>query len=128
MSEVLRKTIRHALSRNRLSSRTVSAFAIELDHHLAQTGLFATVRTKKTGKPECALLGTCTLTDPAITQSEVAETLARVWVEAPIGYGGNDDAFEITQRVDCIRLEFVTVMSYGVVITGLIDVTGFGAR
>ena len=39
----------------------------------------------------------------------------------------HDDAFEITQRVDCVRLEFVTVTSYGVVVTGLIDVTGFGA-
>ena len=83
---------------------------------------------KRTGQPECALLVTCTLTDPATTQSKVAETLARVWAEAPIGYGSDDDAFEITQRVDYVRLEFVTITSYGVVVTSLIDVMGFGAR
>jgi hypothetical protein len=37
------------------SSRHLSAFAVDMDYHLEQTGLFTKIIIKKTGLPKCAL-------------------------------------------------------------------------
>ncbi|HEX8235882.1 MAG TPA: hypothetical protein VF600_07995 [Abditibacteriaceae bacterium] len=45
------------------SSRHFSAFAIDVDHHLEQTGLFSRITIKKTGLPKYALNIICSLAD-----------------------------------------------------------------
>ena len=70
---------------------------------------------------------TCTLADSTTPPGQVAQTLARVWSEAPLGYGGDHDAYELEERADRVQMRFVTAGSYDVAATGLIEVRGFGA-
>jgi hypothetical protein len=116
--------LRAALQNSRPSSRNLSAFVLDVQHYLEQTGLFSRIQSKKSGEPQCALLVRCQIRDPATSPSTVAEQLKRARVEAPLGYGGEYDAYEFQENSDSVQMDFVTVASYGVVVTGRIVVTG----
>ncbi len=121
MLQVKRRT---ALQQHRLNSRNLAAWAIDADAYLMQTELFSKVRIKKTSEPECALLITCMLAIPSTPSSEIAAALAHVWEQAPLHYGSEYDAYEIVEHMDHVRMDFVTVASYGAVVTGRIEVHG----
>lgn len=125
MDSIFRQNLQEALRNNQSNSRNLSAFAVDTDHYLMQTGLFTKVKTKKTGDPESALLITCTLAQRALAHGEVAHTLVQVWKDAPLGYGSEQDSYEITHHPDGVRMDFVTVAPYKVVVTGRIEVIGF---
>ena len=55
----------------------------------------------------------------------MAQRLVRVWDDAPLGYGGVYDAYEVAEYPDRVEMRFVTMASYGVVVIGRIEVTGF---
>jgi hypothetical protein len=107
------------------NSRTLSAFALDVDAYLEQTGLFAKIAHTKSGDPACALVVTCRLHNPSTLPAEVAQRLVRVWDDAPLGYGGAYDAYDVAAHPGRVELRFVTMASNGVVVTGLIEVTGF---
>lgn len=122
---MLQKNIREALRHNRLNSRNLSCFAIDVEAYLTQTDLFSKIRMKKTGAPTCALVVRCTLVDPATSPATIVAGLERVWIEAPLGYGDGCDAYEFETQADSVHMHFLTVASYGMVVTGRIEVTGF---
>ena len=121
----LQAIIRAALREGQPNSRNLSAFVMDVDAYLEQTGLFAKITYKKSGDPACALVVTCRLRDPSRPPAEVAQRLVRVWDDAPLGYGGAYDAHEVAEHADRVEMRFVTMASYGAVVTGLIEVTGF---
>ncbi len=125
MSSEFEAKLRAALGNSLPSSSNLSAFALDVEYYLEQTGMFSQIRLKKTGEPERALLVTCTISDPAASQSSMVEILKQIWVQAPLGYGGEYDVYDIQQSPDTVQMDFVTVASYGVSVTGSIIVTGF---
>ena len=118
-------SIRAALREGQPNSRNLSAFAIDVGAYLDQSGLFAKITHKKSGDPACALVVTCRLHDPSRPPAGVAQRLGRVWDDAPLGYGGAYDAYEVAEYPDRVEMWFVTMASSGAIVTGLIEVTGF---
>ena len=106
------------------SSRYLSVFAIDVDHHLEQTGLFSRITIKKTGLPKCALNIICVLADGSNTQAEVAAVLEQVWNEAPLGYYGGENSYKTTALTGEVQMQFTT-STEEVSVTGRIEVTGF---
>jgi hypothetical protein len=98
---------------------------LDIEHYLEQTGLFSRIQLEKTGEPQRALLVRCQLLDPATLPATVIEHLERVWADAPLGYGGEYDAYEFQQNLDEVQMNFVTVASYSIVVTGEIVAGGF---
>lgn len=74
------------------SSRTLSAFAIDVDHALDQTGLIFKTKIKKTGLSECALVVVCTVKESTTSQAEIAQALERVWKEVRFGYSEDSES------------------------------------
>ncbi len=105
------------------NSRYLSAFAIDLQHHLEQTGLFSRIQVRKTGLPQRALIVICSLSDGTQTQEEVARILEKVWHEAPIPYEGSTNSHKITTLTG--EVQFVFAIADEVSVTGLIEVLGF---
>lgn len=106
------------------SSRHLSNFAIDVDYHLEQTGLFSRIIIKKTGLPKCALNIICSLTDDSTTQAEVATTLERVWNEAPLAYSDGESSYRITTLTGEVQMQFAT-STFEASVTGRIEVIGF---
>jgi hypothetical protein len=106
------------------SSRHLSAFAIDVDYHLEQTGLFSRIAIKKTGLPKCALSIICSLADDSITQAEVAMALERVWKEVPLAYSDDENSYRITTLTGEVQMQFVT-STFEASVTGRIEVIGF---
>src|SRR5690242_20029637 len=98
-----------ALRNSRPSSKNLSVFALDIEHYLEQTGLFSGIRLKKTGEPERALFVTCQISDSSIAPGLVTEKLAQLWKEAPLGYGGEYDAYEFQHNAEQLQMRFVTV-------------------
>jgi hypothetical protein len=128
MSDNFDAHVRTALRNSHSSSRNLSAFALDLDHYLEQTGLVSRIVIKKTGQAERSLLVTCQILEATTSQSKVIETLKQIWTEAPLGYGGKYDSYEVQQNGDAVQMDFVTVSSDGVSVTGSIIITGFELR
>ena len=105
------------------NSRYLSAFAIDLQHHLEQTDLFSRINVRKTGLSQCALNIVCSLSDEMKTQEEVAQILEKVWHEAPIPYQGSMNSHKITFATGEVQLVFTVVDE--VRVTGRIEVLGF---
>lgn len=104
------------------SSRHLSAFAIDMEYHLEQTGLFSRIDIKKTGLPKCALVIVCSLADFSITKAKIAEALERVWNEAPLGYYGEKNFYQVTIE-EQVKMDFSTATDEANV-TGRIEVIG----
>lgn len=128
MTDTFETKLRAALGNSRSSSRNLSAFALDIQHYLETTGLFSRIQLKKTGEPERALRITCQLSDPTITPGVVIEKLTQVWSEAPLGYGGEYDAYEFQHSTEDIHMRFVTVADHAALVTGEVFVTGFAER
>ena len=122
MTELQRK-IQDALRRNRINSRNLSAFAMDVTEYLRQTELFTEIHVTKTGKPDQALDIHCELARNTVAPSEVAQTLKRVWEEAPLGYG--NDSYEVTEKDANVQMRFLAVSDDGLIATGCINVSGF---
>ncbi|MGA7731060.1 MAG: hypothetical protein WCD37_07280 [Chloroflexia bacterium] len=125
MDSEFQARLRSALRNANSSSKNLSAFSLDIEHYLKQTGIFSRIQLKKTGEPQRALLVRCQLSDPSTSPSTVVEQLQRVWAEAPLGYGGKYDAYELQQDSHAVQMNFVTVGSHGIVVTGEIVVSGF---
>ncbi|HEX8231600.1 MAG TPA: hypothetical protein VF826_20155 [Chloroflexia bacterium] len=125
MSGEFEAKLHSALRNARPSSKNLSAFALDIEHYLEQTGLFSQIQLEKTGEPQRALLVRCQLLDPATLPATVIEQLERLWAVAPLRYGGEYDAYEFRQNLDAVQMNFVTVASYSVVVTGEVVVSGF---
>ncbi len=106
------------------SSRYLSDFSVDLHHYLEQTELFSKIIILKTGLRQCALNVVCTVADSSKTQQEIAETLERVWREAPIGYAGGANSCRVTMATGEVQMHFV-VADNEVNVTGRIEVLGF---
>ena len=83
------------------------------------------ITQKKSGDPACALVVMCRLHVPSTPPTAVAQRFVQVWNDAPLGYGGVYDAHEVAEHPDRVEMRFVTMASYGAVVTGRIEVTGF---
>jgi hypothetical protein len=125
MTDTFETKLRAALGNSRSSSRNLSAFALDIEHYLEQIGLFARIQIKKTGEPERSLRITCRVSDPTIPPGMVMEKLTQVWSEPPLGYGGENDAYEFQHSTEDIRMRFVTVADHEALVTGEVLVTGF---
>lgn len=124
MSGEFEARLHSALRNARPSSKNLSAFALDIEHYLEQTGLFSLIQLERTGEPQRALLVKCQLLDPATLPVTVIEHLESVWAAAPLRYGGEYDACEFRQNLDAVQMNFVTVASYSVIVTGEV-VSGF---
>jgi hypothetical protein len=125
LSKEFQAKLHSALRNARSSSRDLSAFALDVEYYLGQTGLFSRIELKKTGEPQRALLVRCQLRDSYTLMAAVVEQLQRVWVEAPLGYDGKYDIYQLWHDTGVVQMNFVTVRSPDVVITGEIVVDGF---
>lgn len=106
------------------NSRTLSAFAIDIEDELERTGLFSKISIKKTGLSNCALNIICTIENPSALQDEVAQILDRVWKEARIGYNEGQDSHKVSTSTGEVQLQFSTATEE-VMVTGRIEVMGF---
>lgn len=107
-----------------INSRNLSAFALDIHYYLEQTGLFSKIKTKKTGQANCALIVIGRIANASTTQEEVAQTLERIWHEAPLGYGHQHDSYKITLLTGEVQMQFATRTDLATV-TGRIEISGF---
>jgi hypothetical protein len=124
MTPFFKQKVRQALNTHRPNSRNLGAFAIDVEVYLSQTDLFSNISSKKTAAPFCALIVRCTLADPNTSSAHVIATLEHVWLNASLGYNQDNDVYEFEHDATSVQMRFLTVASYGVVVTGRIEVTG----
>ncbi len=123
MTTQFEHNIEIATKHSQLSSRDLSAFAIDIDPFLQETGLFARIVTKKTGNAECALMTRCIIANASKLPKEVALLLEQVW-NLSLRYEGPLDAYQLVIGSNTVELRFVTG-SENRAVTGTISVTGF---
>jgi hypothetical protein len=89
-----------------MSSQQLSAFAMDIEYYLGQTGFLRHRKTTKTGQSDCAMILTFDAEEQARTAQEVLHEIRRVWDSAPLGYGEDRLSEEIL--LDSAILKFWT--------------------
>jgi len=89
-----------------MTSRQLSAFAIDIQYYLEQTGFLRHLRTVKTGDQECAIRLIFDVLDKTIQAREILREIHRVWSESSLGYGKDELSDEAAASF--VKLKFKT--------------------
>lgn len=111
------------MSNSGMSSKQLSAFAMDVVYYMEDTGHFLHKRTKKTGKQSCALQISFELLDTALDSKAILRLIHNVWMTAQLGYG--DDLIKESINSSSVTFRYKTGSAdSGLRATGEIIVVG----